>query len=180
MELVDTRDLKSLEGNFVPVQVRLWAPLLYWFSMYEKNFMEAALDEAKIAYLNDEVPVGAVIVLDGRIIATGRNECIKQNSPIKHAEIIAIESACNSLRNYRLNNAHLYVTLEPCHMCAMAIVNARIEKIFFGAFEPKSGSVASVDNFFEKGFLNHKVYSSGGHMEKESRLLLKKFFNSKR
>tara|TARA_A100001234_G_C12396564_1_gene288583 strand:+ start:74 stop:520 length:447 start_codon:yes stop_codon:yes gene_type:complete len=148
--------------------------------MYKENFMIAALREAQNAALNNEVPVGSIITLDDEIIAVGSNKCISKNSPIRHAEIEAIEYACSILSNYRLPNTSMYVTLEPCHMCCMAIVNARIDNLFFGAKEPKTGAVVSVDNFFKSNFLNHKVSFSGGYMEKESELLLKNFFASKR
>ena len=183
MELVDTRDLKSLEGNFVPVQVRLWAPSLFLLStieMYKENFMEIAFKQAKKAAIQGEVPVGCVITLGNEIISVGRNRCISSNSPIRHAEIEAIELACEELNNYRLPKTSIYITLEPCHMCCMAITHARIENLYFGATEPKTGAVESVDRFFEKKFLNHKVSFSGGHMAEDSSTLLKKFFSTKR
>ena len=148
--------------------------------MYKEKFMKAAFNEAQNAASNNEVPVGSVIILDDEIIAVGSNTCISKNSPIRHAEIEAIESACSILNNYRLPNTSIYVTLEPCHMCCMAIINARIDNLFFGAREPKTGAVISVDNFFENDFLNHKVSFSGGHMEEESKSLLRKFFVNKR
>ena len=142
--------------------------------------MVAAFEEARNCLLNDEVPVGCVIVLDDKIISTGSNKCLAKNSPVRHAEIEAIESACNSLSNYRLLNTSIYVTLEPCHMCSMAIVNARIKNLYFGAKEPKTGSVVSVDNFFDSDFLNHKVNYSGGYLERKSAELLRNFFANKR
>ena len=148
--------------------------------MYKENFMIAALKEAENAALQNEVPVGSIITLDDEVVAVGSNKCISKNSPIRHAEIEAIESACSIINNYRLSNASIYVTLEPCHMCCMAIVNARIDNLFFGAKEPKTGAVVSVDNFFENDFLNHKVNYSGGYMEHESSKLLKDFFATRR
>ena len=142
--------------------------------------MISAIEQAKNAGFSDEVPIGSIIVLDDEIISVGSNRCISKNSPIRHAEIEAIESACSFLNNYRLPKTSIYVTLEPCHMCCMAIVNARIQNLFFGAFEPKTGAVVSVDNFLDKDFLNHKVNYSGGHMERESSELLKDFFATKR
>ncbi len=142
--------------------------------------MIAAFKEAQKAALCDEVPVGSVITLDNEIIAVGRNKCISKKSPIRHAEIEAIEKACSLLKNYRLPHISIYVTLEPCHMCCMAIVNARIDNLYFGAKEPKTGAVVSVDNFLDKDFLNHKVNYSGGYMERESSELLKDFFKTKR
>ena len=126
------------------------------------------------------MPVGCIIALNDGIISVGSNKCISKNSPIRHAEIEAIESACHALKNYRLPDTSIYVTLEPCHMCCMAIVNARINNLYFGAKEPKTGAVVSVDNFLDKDFLNHKVNYSGGYMERESSELLKDFFATKR
>ena len=142
--------------------------------------MIAAFEQAENAVLFDEVPVGCVIALNDRIISVGSNKCISKSSPISHAEIEAIEAACTILKNYRLPDTSIYVTLEPCHMCCMAIVNARIENLYFGAKEPKTGAVVSVDNFLDKKFLNHKVNYSGGYMERESSKLLKDFFATRR
>ena len=178
--MVDTRDLKSLEGNFVPVQVRLWAPFLSKIFMYQDLFMIKALDQAKQSAAQDEVPIGCVITLDDQLISVGRNRCIEKKSPIRHAEIEAIESACKKIGNYRLLNTSIYITLEPCHMCCMAIVHARIKNLYFGAFEPKTGAVVSVDNLLDSKFLNHQVSYSGGHMEDASSSLMKEFFKDKR
>ena len=142
--------------------------------------MIAALNQAQNAALNDEVPVGCIISLSDEIISVGSNKCISKNSPLRHAEIEAIDSACDVLGNYRLPDTSIYVTLEPCHMCCMAIVNARIKNLYFGAKEPKTGAVVSVDNFLDKDFLNHRVNYSGGYMERESSELLKDFFKTKR
>jgi len=142
--------------------------------------MIAALRQAQNAALSDEVPIGSVIALGEKIISVGSNKCILKNSPVRHAEIEAIESACNNLNNYRLINTSIYVTLEPCHMCCMAIVNARIKNLYFGTKEPKTGAVVSVDSFLDKDFLNHKVNYSGGYMERESSDILKDFFTTKR
>lgn len=142
--------------------------------------MLAALRNAEIAFVKNEVPVGAVVVKDGKIIGEGFNQVIKQSSVISHAEIIAINSASTFLRNYRLTECDLYVTLEPCHMCAKAIVDARISNLFFGATELKTGAVESVDNFLSKNHLNHKVIFSGGYLANRSSLLMKNFFQSRR
>tara|TARA_B100001287_G_scaffold268697_1_gene265270 strand:- start:409 stop:861 length:453 start_codon:yes stop_codon:yes gene_type:complete len=148
--------------------------------MYKKSLMVAAYEQAKNAALNDEVPVGCIIAIEDEILSVGSNKCISKNSPVRHAEIEAIEAACTNLKNYRLPDTSIYVTLEPCHMCCMAIVNARIKNLYFGAKEPKTGAVISVDNFLDKNFLNHKVNYSGGYMERESSELLKDFFAIKR
>ena len=142
--------------------------------------MIAAFEQARNAASIDEVPVGCIIALNDRIISVGSNKCISKNSPVRHAEIEAIEAACNILKNYRLPDTSMYVTLEPCHMCCMAIVNARIRNLYFGAKEPKTGAVVSVDNFLDKDFLNHRVNYSGGYMERESSELLKDFFTTRR
>ena len=142
--------------------------------------MLAAIKQAQNAALCDEVPIGCIITLDDQIISVGSNKCISKKSPVRHAEIEAIESACNILSNYRLPGTSIYVTLEPCHMCCMAIVNARINNLYFGAKEPKTGAVVSVDKFFNRDFLNHRVNYSGGYMEEESISLLKSFFEIKR
>ena len=112
--------------------------------------MIAAFEQARNAALIDEVPVGCIIALNDRIISVGSNKCISKSSPIRHAEIEAIEAACTVLKNYRLPDASIYVTLEPCHMCAKAIIDARIKRLIFATEEPKHGSIVSVDNFFDK------------------------------
>ena len=142
--------------------------------------MQEALNQAKLAKQSDEVPVGAVIVLNSTIIALGHNQNIKSNSVINHAEIVAIQNASKFLQNYRLVNCNLYVTLEPCHMCAKAIVDARIKNLYFAAPEPKMGSIISVDNFLDKKFLNHRVHYEHGILQNESAKLLKNFFGTKR
>ena len=148
--------------------------------MYKENFMIAALREAQNAALNNEVPVGSIITLDDEIIAVGSNKCISKNSPIRHAEIEAIEYACSILSNYRLPNTSMYVTLEPCHMCAKAIVDARLDKLVFAAKEPKTGSICSIDNFLENKALNHLVEFKYGLSEEISANLLRDFFKQKR
>tara|TARA_B100000674_G_scaffold462788_1_gene443154 strand:- start:685 stop:1158 length:474 start_codon:yes stop_codon:yes gene_type:complete len=143
-------------------------------------FMFKAINLAKHAFDINEVPVGALIVRQNKIIGTGFNQVIKKNSVTAHAEIIAINNASKYLENYRLNDCDLYVTLEPCHMCAKAIVDARIKNLYFGAFEPKTGSIKSIDSFFDRSDLNHNVKYSGGHLEDQSAELLKNFFKSRR
>ena len=148
--------------------------------MNRKHFMILALTLAEKAYKKDEVPVGAIVVKDGEVIGKGFNQVIYKNSVVSHAEINAINHAGRTLKNYRLNNCDIYVTLEPCHMCAKAIVDARINHVYFAAREPKTGAVGSIDKFFERDHLNHLVTFSGGHLEAESSKLLKSFFKSKR
>ena len=145
-----------------------------------ENFMMHAINLAKIAFNKSEVPVGAIIVKNGQIIGKGFNQVISKNSVVSHAEINAINDASEALENYRLNDCDMYVTLEPCHMCAKAIVDARMNHVYFAAREPKTGAIESIDKFFEKSHLNHKVNSSGGYLEGESSKLLKEFFHSRR
>ena len=135
-----------------------------------------AINLAKIAFNNNEVPVGAIIVKDGKVIGRGFNQVISKNSVASHAEINSINDASKTLENYRLNNCDMYVTLEPCHMCAKAIVDARISHVYFAAREPKTGALESIDKFFDKNYLNHQVNFTGGHLDEESSKLLKKFF----
>lgn len=144
------------------------------------KFMREALKEAMVAYKKDEVPVGSIVVMNNQIIGRGHNQVIARNSVIAHAEILAMNSASNLLGNYRLKGATLYSTLEPCHMCAKAIVDARIDKVFFAAAEPKTGALISVDSFFEQPHLNHKVEFVSSVLEQESSTLLKKFFRIRR
>jgi len=144
------------------------------------TFMEAALHEANKAFLLQEVPVGCVITHNGEIIGSGHNQVIKDNLVSSHAEIKAIENASYRLENYRLINCDMYVTLEPCHMCAKAIIDARIRHLYFGALEPKTGAIVSIDNFLDASHLNHKVSYSSGYLASDSANLLKSFFRSKR
>jgi tRNA(adenine34) deaminase len=148
--------------------------------MYLEKFMALAMELAEIAFKENEVPVGAVIVQDGMVIGTGFNQVIKKNSVSSHAEIIAINSASQTINNYRLNECEIYVTLEPCHMCAKAIVDARLKNLYFAAPEPKTGSIISIDNFLDKKFLNHKVHYEHGMLQQKSSKLLRNFFASKR
>jgi tRNA(adenine34) deaminase len=149
--------------------------------MFDINFfMLEALKMAEIAFKKNEVPVGAVITKDGKIIGKGFNQVVTNNSVSSHAEINAINDASQKIKNYRLNGCDIYVTLEPCHMCAKAIVDARLECLYFGALEPKTGAVQSIDQFLDRDDLNHRVKFSGRHMAKESAELLKNFFQLRR
>ena len=139
-----------------------------------------AIKMARLAFDKDEVPVGAVVVNNKKIVGRGFNQVITQNSVSSHAEINAINQASKFIKNYRLKGCDIYVTLEPCHMCAKAIVDARINSLYFVAYEPRTGAIKSIDQFFYREDLNHKVFFSGGHMQEQSSNLLKKFFQSKR
>jgi tRNA(adenine34) deaminase len=142
--------------------------------------MTEAMNMAKLAFNNDEVPVGAIVVNNEKIIGRGFNQVIAKNSVSSHAEINAINEASQFIKNYRLKGCDIFVTLEPCHMCAKAIVDARIDTLYFGANEPKTGAIESIDQFLNRDDLNHQVLFSGGHMQEQSSNLLKKFFQSKR
>lgn len=141
----------------------------------EKKFMKEALKEAKKAYEKNEVPVGAVIVLNGKIIARGHNKRETKKNSLCHAEIIAINKACKKIENFRLENCVMYVTLEPCTMCAGAIVQSRIEKLIFGARDEKYGMAGTVANVFDLKS-NHKVEVQGGILEEECSNIIKEFF----
>ena len=147
---------------------------------YIEDFMKEAINLASNAYLINEVPVGALVVKDGEIVGRGHNTVIKDLSVSCHAEINAINDESFNLENYRLTGCDMYVSLEPCHMCAKAIVDARLKNLFFGAKEPKSGAIVSIDHFLDAPHLNHKVNHSCGYLEKESAHLLKKFFQQRR
>ena len=137
--------------------------------------MEAALSLAREAAAEGEVPVGAVVVCDGEIVGTGRNRREKGKNALYHAELEAIDSACKKLGGWRLHRCEMYVTLEPCPMCAGAIINARMKTLVYGASDPKAGSAASVTNLFALPY-NHKPEVIAGVMEEECAAVLKDFF----
>ena len=146
----------------------------------DHDFMRTALEEAASAFKKDEVPVGAVVVLSGRIIARAHNAPITRHDPSAHAEILAIRQAAETIGNYRLNGAELYVTLEPCIMCAGAIIQARLARVIFGASDPKCGAVASLYNVLADKRLNHQVEITAGIMKEECGEIISRFFREKR
>ena len=148
--------------------------------MKKEFLMREALVQAKKALKKGEVPIGAVVVLGDEIIGRGYNQPITTKDPTAHAEIIALKEASNRLDNYRLNEAIIYTTLEPCLMCSGALVHARIKKIIFAAQDIKSGVVVNNGGLIQSEFLNHKVSFEGGILEKEASKLLKNFFLEKR
>lgn len=149
-------------------------------NLVHEKFMREALKEARKAYAKDEAPIGAVIVKDGVIVARGHNEReIKQDATL-HAEITAIRKACKKLGSWRLNDCDMYVTLEPCAMCAGALVQSRLRKVYFGAPDPKAGAAGSVVNLLEVGKFNHKVEAINGVLEEECSSILKEFFRELR
>jgi tRNA(adenine34) deaminase len=148
--------------------------------MTDLDFMAAALDEARAAGASGEVPIGAVAVLDGQIIALGQNRVIRDNDPTAHAEIVALRAAAAVLNNYRLNGVTLYVTLEPCSMCAGAIIHARIDRLVYGAADPKAGACGSVLSVLNHPQLNHQLIVESGSLAEESTELLRSFFRERR
>jgi tRNA(adenine34) deaminase len=146
----------------------------------DEHWMQHALDLAKLAEANGEVPVGAVLVKDNVIVGEGYNQVITLNDPTAHAEIIALRKASTFLDNYRLPEMTLYVTLEPCSMCAGAIVHARIKHLVFGAFEPKAGAIISQGRFLEQAFLSHQITQLGGVLQQECSQIISEFFQTKR
>ena len=150
------------------------------FTENDTQWMQHALKLAERAAAAGEVPVGAVLVLDDKIIAEGSNSPIQDCDPTAHAEIKALRSAALSLNNYRLINATLYVTLEPCIMCAGAMVHARIKRLVYGASDPKAGAVQSVAKVLDKPFLNHRVEYQMGLLAQPCGLILSQFFQAKR
>ena len=148
--------------------------------MCDKKWMERAFELAQKAKENDEVPIGAVIVCENKIIGEGWNQPISSQDPTAHAEIIALRDAGNNICNYRLPNTTMYVTLEPCAMCAGAIIHARITKLIFAAADPKTGACGSIFNLLQTEELNHKVDITKGIMEYECCLLIRTFFKEKR
>ena len=144
------------------------------------RFMYAALQEAERAYDDDEVPVGAVVVHKNKIVGRGHNQIEKLNDATAHAEMIAITSAANHLKSWRLNECSIYVTLEPCIMCTGALLSSRIDNLYFGASDSKFGACGSVHNLAENSKTNHSIKVFSGILAKESEDLLKSFFAEKR
>ena len=146
----------------------------------DRQFMQQALNQAKLAALAGEVPVGAVLVRDGQVISTGFNQPISNCDPSAHAEIMALRAAALDESNYRLPGTTLYVTLEPCTMCAGAMLHARVERIVFGATDLKTGAAGSVLNVFLEKQINHQTQVEGGIMGEECGQILRDFFKGRR
>ena len=146
----------------------------------KETFMTLALKEADKAEQKEEVPIGCVIVKDGKVVARAHNLKQTKRLATAHAEVLAIEKACRKLKDWRLEDYEIYVTLEPCAMCAGAIASARIKKAYFGAYEPKGGGVESKFHILTESGLNHVTEFEGGVMEKECSDKIKAFFRTRR
>ena len=149
-------------------------------NLLDEKFMTEALKEAEKSANFDEVPVGAVIVKNEKIIARGHNLRERKNDPTAHAEIVAIRKACKKLKSWRLEGCTIYVTIEPCSMCAGALLWTRIKRIVYGAKDPKGGSLGSSYNLFEVKNINHHPEIEGGVLEEKCSTLMTSFFRSKR
>lgn len=146
----------------------------------DEHFMQLALGQAKLGGLRGEVPVGAVVVQEGEVVGSGFNCPISTRDPSAHAEMVAIRAAAARLENYRLPGSTLYVTLEPCSMCAGLIVHSRIARVVYGTTEPKAGVAVSRGQFFQQYFLNHRVLVEGGVLAEACSSLLSDFFKARR
>ncbi len=144
------------------------------------QWMELALAQARLAQENNEVPVGAVVVLNDKVIGTGWNRPISSHDPSAHAEIIALRDAATTMKNYRLPGASIYITLEPCAMCAGAIVQARLKRVVYAVSDPRSGAAGSVFNVLQSEDLNHKTEIVSGVLAEPCRELLQSFFRVRR
>jgi tRNA(adenine34) deaminase len=150
-------------------------------AVQDEHFMRLALDEARKAGKRGEVPVGAVIVDEHQnVLSVAGNNCIKKNNPAGHAEMIVLQEAGRKIDNYRLLNTTLYVTIEPCVMCAGAMIHARVSRLVYGAADPKAGGVVSCYQVGSDGKLNHQLHVEGGVWADECSILLKDFFKRKR
>jgi tRNA(adenine34) deaminase len=148
--------------------------------MTDLEYIQLALDAAIAAGQAGEVPVGAVIVYDDRVVATAQNRVLRDSDPTAHAEVLALRAAGQALGNYRLNGCTLYVTLEPCSMCAGALVHARVDRVVYATADPKAGAAGSVLNVINHPRLNHQMDLDSGLLAKESSELLKAFFRERR
>jgi len=146
----------------------------------DEKWMRRALELARHAGEAGEVPVGALVVMNDEVIGEGWNQPIVSHDPTAHAEIVALRAAAERMKNYRLPGAFLYVTLEPCAMCAGAIVQARIARVVYGAADPKAGAAGSVFNLLDSGALNHRAQVSGGVLAEPCGEILRKFFEARR
>lgn len=148
--------------------------------MDHDDFMRLALEQAALARDAGEVPVGAVVVIDGAVVSAGYNQPISGTDPTAHAEIVAMRAAAATIGNYRLTGAIVYVTVEPCLMCVGAMVHARIGTVVYGAAEPRSGAIVSMTSAHEFAGLNHRLEATGGVLEGDCRAIIQEFFKARR
>lgn len=146
----------------------------------DQNFMALALEQGQLAFDLGEVPVGAVVVLDGEVIGRGYNKPITSLDPSAHAEVVALRDAAKNMGNYRLSGATLYVTVEPCTMCAGLLIHSRIERLVYATTEPKSGVIESAMCLLERPFYNHKIDVEGGVLAQQASTLMSDFFTMRR
>jgi len=146
----------------------------------DETYLQLAIEQARLAAEAGEVPVGAIVVYEGAVIASGRNSVLSDLDPTAHAEIIALRAAAQHLRNYRLTDYELYTTLEPCSMCAGAIIHARISRLVYGASDPKAGAAGSVLDVINHPQLNHQLQVTSGVLAEECGDLLRAFFRERR
>ena len=146
----------------------------------DHQFMQQAIEQARLAALAGEVPVGAVLVRDGKVISSAFNKPISTHDPSAHAEMLALRAAAQNEANYRLPGSTLYVTLEPCTMCSGAILHARVDRVVYGAVDPKTGAAGSVLDVFSSKQINHQTTVEGGLMGEECGQLLRNFFKERR
>ena len=146
----------------------------------DRQYMQQAIEQAMLAASAGEVPVGAVLVRNGKVISKGFNQPISNSDPSAHAEMLALRGAAQSESNYRLPGTTLYVTLEPCTMCAGAMLHARVDRVVFGASDPKTGAAGSVLNVFSEKQINHQTQVEGGIMSEECGQILRQFFKERR
>lgn len=146
----------------------------------DEYWMQLALEQAQLAAANGEVPVGAVLVKDNELVASGFNQPIGACDPSAHAEIVVLRAAAKKLSNYRLPGATLYVTIEPCTMCVGALIHARVERVVFGAPEPRAGAVASAARLLEGAQFNHRIAVLGGVLAEQCGAMMQQFFRKRR
>jgi len=146
----------------------------------DTDFMQHALGQAQEAGAAGEIPVGAIVVVGDEILSTGQNRSIRDSDPSAHAEVVALRAACLAVQNYRISGATLYVTLEPCAMCIGAIVQARIDRLVFGAYDPKAGAAGSAVDLSDSPAFNHRFEIMGGVLADECGATLQEFFRKRR
>ena len=173
-------ELKAMSGDREGVEGTMLSPVECSWNSVDVQFMSRAIELARMAEAAGEVPVGAVVVKDGVIVGEGWNRPIGTHDPSAHAEMIAMRAAAAAIENYRLLDTTLYVTLEPCSMCAGAMVHARVKRLVYGATDPRAGAAGSVFNIVQHAALNHRVEMQPGLMAQECASLLRQFFASRR